>query len=227
MTTSYLSSESVAHFMYARDPERPWRGQGPINGSGRLSGRLHAGLEEALSDEVSSTRGHLLPIPVDPAAPDDGVDPLAGLKATIKNLRGRLAVLETTSGNWGQDRQDRPRGDYQPRRLGADPPEVLAQLRIDSAMSILTACGCPAALFNPTAPGTTLREGHRQLFTDTLVPISRIISHELSLKLVAEISINFDLPAYLDMVGRSNIASNLAGIEGVTKDQALELAGLS
>ena len=229
VTTSYLSSASICHFMYSRDPERPWRGQGPINGSGRITGRLHAELETALSDEAAGTRGHLLPIPVDPAAPEDEdqTDPLAGLKATIAGLRGRLAVLETSQGAWGGDRADKPKNDFKPQRLGADPPDVLASLRMDSAMSILTACGCPAALFDSKAPGTTLREGFRQFWTSTLKPISMIIAHELSLKLDADISINFDLPAYIDMVGRASVVSKLSQLDGLANDQILALAGLT
>ena len=37
----------------------------------------------------------------------------------------------------------------------------------------------------------------------------------------------FDAPAFEDRVGRSVIANRLAGIEGVTKDEAFALAGLS
>ena len=226
--TRFVPSDSVTHFRYSVDPARPWFGISPLGWS-RTTGRLHAELEAALADEAATTRGQLLPLPVDPAAPDDDgeTDPLAGLKTTIKNLRGKLAVLETTAGNWGGDRQDRPREDYKPKRIGADPPEVLAELRQDSAIAVLAACGVPASLLDPKAPGTTLREGWRQMYAGTIQPMARTIEAELSEKLEVEIRITFDEPAHADLVGRATIAARLAGIEGINADRALELAGLS
>ena len=65
------------------------------------------------------------------------------------------------------------------------------------------------------------------MYAGTILPLARTIEAELSEKLEVEIRITFDEPAHADLVGRSVIASRLAGIEGVTKDEALELAGLS
>ena len=42
-----------------------------------------------------------------------------------------------------------------------------------------------------------------------------------------EIRITFDEPAHADLVGRATIAAKLAGIEGMDRERALELAGLS
>ena len=54
----------VVHLTYARDPETPWRGIGPLQAA-QLTGRLAAETTAALADESSGPRGHLLGIPVD------------------------------------------------------------------------------------------------------------------------------------------------------------------
>ena len=75
--TKYVGGHQVLHPRYQADPERPWRGVGPIE-SAAMAGRLSAELASALADEASGTRGHVLPIPV------DGDDP------TVQQLKNDL-----------------------------------------------------------------------------------------------------------------------------------------
>ena len=127
----------VLHFRYQINPERPWRGVGPLE-EAALAGRLSAELANALADEASGTRGHLLPIPV------DGADPtITALKADLKTLRGRLAVVESQStGKWTADnRQAAARGGWNVERLGANPPEPLVMLHEVATREVLAACG--------------------------------------------------------------------------------------
>ena len=224
--TRFVSGAQIVHARYAVDPARPYIGISPI-GWARLTGRLHAELETALGDEASGTRGHVITLPDDPAAPDDenDTDPLAGLKATIAGLRGRTALVETTAGNWGADRMDRPREDFKPTRIGASPPDALATLRSDSGQAILAALGCPIALFDDST-GTGKREAWRQFYASTIKPLARIIERECSAKLGGRVSLGFDDAAFEDRIGRANIATRLAGIDGVDAERALELAGL-
>ena len=79
-----------------------------------MAGRLSAELVNALADEASGTRGHVLPIPV------DGEDPtVERLKADLKVLRGQTAVVESSqSGSWKPDDPgSNPTRDWIPRRL--------------------------------------------------------------------------------------------------------------
>ena len=98
---------------------------------------------------------------------------------------------------------------------------------MDSSVAVLAASGVPASLLDPKAPGTTLREGWRQMYTGTILPLARTIEAELTEKLEIEIRITFDEPAHADLVGRATIAAKLAGIEGIDANRALDLAGLS
>ena len=65
------------------------------------------------------------------------------------------------------------------------------------------------------------------MYAGTILPLARTIEAELSEKLEVEIRITFDELAHADLVGRATIAAKLAGIEGMDRERALELAGLS
>ena len=83
VTRDRVASAGVCHFMYVRDPHRPWHGVGPVE-SAQLAGRLSAETVKALADEASGPRGNLLPIP----GKDGEDDTVASLKADIRKLNG-------------------------------------------------------------------------------------------------------------------------------------------
>ena len=223
--TRMVPHSQVLHFRHAVDPARPWCGISPL-AVARLTGRLHAEAESALADESAGPRGTLLPVPPfdHDAEDDDAPDPTAALRSTIATLKGRVAVLE--SGTWGRDETDRPRRDFSPQRLGADFPDSLASLRSDTASAILGACGIPPALFDPRADGTAQREAVRRFYAGTIQPLARKIEAELSVKLDATVRLRFEAAAFADYLGRANIATKLAAIEGIGPDLAMALAGL-
>ena len=151
-------AEGVIHCRYSTEPARPWVGVGPLDRA-RLSGRLSAELETALGDEASGTRGHLLPVP------SDGQDSsVSDLRRDIGSLGGKVALVETTMAGWGDGRMAAPRGDYQPQRLGANPPASLTTLRSDAALAVLSACGVPVG-----------RAGLASMMSKTSVPNRRTI----------------------------------------------------
>ena len=220
--TRFVPYQQTLFPKYAVDSARPYQGIGPLQWA-RLTGRLHAEIESALTDESAGPRGFLLPLPV---AGGDADDEIAGLKQTIKTLAGRVGVVETTAGSWGRDPADAPKKDYKPERVGASPPDVLATLRTDTGQAVLGALGTPIALFDDS-DGTSKREAWRQLYAGTIKSLAAILVEECEEKLDTPVRIMFDAPAFEDRVGRSVIANRLAGIEGVTKDEAFALAGLS
>ena len=165
-------------------------------------------------------------MPVPPfEAEDDGPDPTAALRATIAGLKGRVAVVE--AGTWGRDETDRPRQDFTPKRLGANPPDALASLRSDTASAILGACGIPPALFDARVDGTAQREAVRRFYAGTVQPMARKIETELTAKLDAEVRLKFEAAAFADYQGRATIVAKLAAVEGISPDLALALAGLT
>ena len=53
---------------------------------------------------------------------------------------------ETTAAGWGEGRAAAPQSDWQPRRIGANPPPVLPTLRGDAYDAVLAACEVPPYL---------------------------------------------------------------------------------
>ena len=130
-----------------RTPERPWHGISPI-GYARLSGKLAANLELRLAEEAGARVGYLLPIPGDGG--DGGTDDsLSSLKNDLAALAGNTALVETVSSGWAEGRAAAPQSDWKPQRMGADPPETLAELRGAAGLDVLSACGIP--------PGSSVR----------------------------------------------------------------------
>ena len=212
-------AESVIHCRYSTDPARPWVGVGPL-ARARLSGRLSAELEAALGDEAAGTRGFVLPIPTD--GQDDSV---STLRKDIGSLRGKTALVETTAAAWGDGRMAAPRGDYEPKRLGASPPPTLATLRTDAARAVLSACGVPVELVT-AGDGTGQREGWRRFLHGTVQPLAACVATELAAKLdTPTLTLGFDRLFASDLSGRARAFQSLVN-GGMAVDQAAALAGL-
>ena len=112
-------------------------------------------------------------------------------------------MLETTAAAWGEGRAAAPLGDWRSRRIGADPPEILAKLRSDSALGVLAACGVPPALAVGNSDGTAQRESYRRFVATSIRPAALEIAAELSEKLERKIKFSFDDLRSDDLVGRA------------------------
>ena len=197
--TIKVPSSGVIHFRYAVDPLRPWEGLGPLQ-SASATGTLMGALEQRLGEESAAPSALLLPIPADGGDGGEG-DPLANLKADIAKAKGRPVVLKTTAGGFGEGPGSAPQKDWQQSRIGANPPEVLVNLRKESILSVMSACQVPISLITD-ADGTSQREAWRRFVMGAVEPLSQRMAEELSRKL--------DLPS-LDFKFRSLWASDLIG----------------
>ena len=212
-------SEGVVHLCYSRDPARPRKGVGPIEPAA-LAGRLSAETAAALGDESSMSRGAVLPLPV------DGNDPtVAQLKADLRKLSGSLALVESTADQWGTgDTRTAPRKDWEPRRIGANPPAPLVQLHEAASREVLSAVGISPSLFSG-GDGTSMRESWRQVLFGVIAPLGRIVQDELQAKLEAEITISWEELRASDLSGRARTFQSMIG-GGMEVERAASLAGL-
>ena len=214
----WLPAAACLHLQWAYDPARPWWGLSPLHVAA-ADGRLHAATVEALADEAGGPRGSLLPIPADG---EDGM--VTTLKSKIAELRGRVAVVETTAAGWGDGPSAAPRKDWSAQRLGFDAPDTLRNLRSDSARAVLAACGVPVELV-AASEGTGAREAYRRFLFGSVLPLARMVERELEEKIEADVRLDFSELMAADLAGRARAFQSMVGA-GMDLDRAAALAGL-
>ena len=210
-----VEAAGVVHVKFESEPERPWRGIGPLQAA-QLAGRLSSETAAALADEASGPRGSVLPLPV------DGDDPtVANLKADIRKLKGQLAFVE--GGDWDRPGDGRP-ADWMPRRIGADPPDALVNQATLATNEVFAACGVnPAILMQ--SQGTAGREAYRQFLFGLVAPLGRIVSDELTAKLEVDVRFTWDELRASDIAGRARAFQSMVG-GGMDPAKAAALSGL-
>ena len=221
-TTWNLPASGVIFVTWGSTPGQPYVGTGPLSWA-HTTARLQSETERSLADEAQGPLAQLLAIPQD-GGDDDGNDPLARLKADIRTARGKALLVETSSAGWGEGRTAAPQRDWQASRLGPNPPESMATIRKDSFEAVLAACGTPPSLF-VDSDGTSQREALRRWHLGTVLPLARLLEHELTAKLETPVELKFDSYA-LDMVSRATVVAKLAQA-GVPMATALEAVGLA
>lgn len=224
--TRLVPAGAVLHFRYAIDAARPWLGLGPLQFATE-TGRLHAQVERMAADEASSTRGYVVPVPEQGADQGDDADESEGaaakLRADLGRLGGKLTVVETTAGGYGEGRGAAPVQDWVARRLGAAVPAPMVDLRDRTARAVCEACGVPPAVLGE-GDATARREALRVLLHATIAPLGRLVATELSAKLEAPVRLGWDRLNAADVQGRARSVDSLVKA-GVQTDQALTLAG--
>ena len=150
---------------------------------------------------------------------------MATLKAVLRKLAGSLAVMETTTGGWGDPgRGVPPAKDLTPQRVDASPPAPLVQLHQQSSMEVLAACGVPIEVV-AGGEGSALREAHRRFLFSTIAPLGRIVSQELTDKLETPVALDWAELRASDVVGRARAFQSMVG-GGMDVERAAGLSGL-
>ena len=222
-TTWNLPAAGVVFCRWGSTPGQPYTGIGPLSWA-HTTARLQSEAERSLADEAQGPLAQLLAIPSDGG--DDGADdPLKKLKADIAGARGKALLVETSAAGWGEGRTAAPQRDWQAARLGPAPPVTMATIRKDAFEAVLAACGTPPSLF-VDSDGTSQREAVRRWHLNLVLPMARLLEHELTAKLETPVTLKFD--SYpLDMVSRATVVAKLAqaGVPMATALQAVNLDG--
>jgi len=220
-TTWKLPAASVVFARWGGGPGQPYVGTAPTSWAA-LTARLQAETERTLGNEAKGPLAQLIAIPQDGG--DGGEeDPLAMLKADIAAAKGKALLLETTAAGYDQGKVAAPQRDWIASRLGPNPPAGLVELRQAAFLAVLAACGTPPDLFAP-ADGTAQREALRRWHMNTVMPLARMLEHELSRKLDAPIRLRFDGYA-MDLQARAATFQKLVA-GGVAVTEALATSGL-
>ena len=88
----------------------------------------------------------------------------------------------------------------------------------------MSACGTPPSLFVGFGRNKSQREALRRWHLGTVLPLARLLEHELTAKLETPVELKFDTYA-LDMVSRATVVAKLAQA-GVPMATALDAVGL-
>ena len=204
----------MLHFKYSCDPQKPWRGNGPIEVAS-LTGKLSAETTNQLANESSGPVGRLLGIPKEG---DDTT--VAGLKDDIRDAKGRVALMET--GDW--DNVGGGKAELKTHRFGAEPPQSLVNLQELAFREIVAACGLSVALWG-NGDASATREAWRLALFGVIAPLARMVERELSDKLEDEIGLSFMEMRATDLAGRARaFASMVKG--GMAVAEAVAIAGL-
>ena len=217
-----LPMAGVVFCAWGSPVSRPYTGLPPTAWAAGTA-RIAAEADKSLADESAGPLAQLIPVPQDGGDGGDD-DPLAGLKTDIGAARGKALLLETVAAAWGEGRTAAPMQDWKPRRLGPSPTAALVELRRDAFNAVLAACGMSPSLFTD-ADGTAQREALRRWHLGTVLPLAKLLEHELSAKFEVPVRLTFDAYAK-DMVSRAQVFAKLIAAEGVTVEKALEVAGL-
>ena len=208
-----LSADRVLHPRINVSSYRPWEGESPIPSA---TAKLAAQLETKLTQEVGGPVGNVLPLPHKGS--------VTQLQADIDKLAGRTVLVESTAAGYG-DKEAAPRGDWLTRRIGANPPSAMIELRKEVQASILAACGCPGSLLE-RSDGTLAREEMRRFLHSTISPIARIVANELAVKLdTPGLAFDFKHLFASDLSGRARAFQSMVG-GGMDVSKAAALAGL-
>ena len=221
-TTWNLPASAVVFVRWGSTPGQPYVGTGPLSWA-HTTARLQSEAERSLADEVGGPLAQLLAIPSD-GGDDSDSDPLKLLRADISGARGKALLVETSSAGWGEGKTAAPQADWKQHRLGPMPPDSMATIRKDSFEAVLASCGTPPSLF-VDSDGTSQREAVRRWHLNLVLPMARLLEHELTAKLETPIELKFDTYA-LDMVSRATVVAKLAQA-GVPMATALDAVGLA
>ncbi len=224
---------SVVHLRYATEPHSPARGLSPLTYAA-LTGQLTANLETSLGAEAGGPVANLIALPEgfnSQQPTEDGSDqdqplPSDNLAEAIRTAKGRTLLPEATASSYGDRDAKPPRRDWEPSRLGADPPQALVTLRQHVESSVLACFGVPAPL-GPMGinDGTAMRESIRRLWTTTIVPIAALVSEELSRVLEQPVKLEHGQAGGLtDVAARARAVKALVEV-GIDKSDAMRRVG--
>ena len=210
-----MGASRVCNLMYATDPNRPWSGSGPLNAAGITQGLL-THLETRLAQESNAAAGQIIPIPDVLQAGD--------LQTDLRRADGRLLLVDSTA-DWGNGAENRPGGDWQPRRLGADPPQGAIELRAAAERSLLAAAGVPVSVLSES-DGTKAREDYRRWLHSTMQPLGKIIGPQLDRALgTSGLSFDWRDLSAADIASKARSFAQLVGA-GVPMQEAAGATGI-
>ena len=225
----------VLHVRYSSRATAPARGISPL-ALAASTGDLFASLERSLGYEAATAVAFAIPLPDDtPEERDDSdgtvsgeADAVIGVRdysKIVREAKGRIIFPRTTA-DAHETESRAPARDWDPARLGPDPPMTLVHLRQHVENSILTVYGVPVSLGpQGLSDGTMARESIRRFWTTTIRPLSRLFEDELSRVLERPIRLRWPQEAHVDVAAKARALKILLADGTLKRDEAFEAVG--
>ena len=206
-----LTASQIVHLRQGASLETPWTGRGSLQ-LAIMSGELANRLEDILENILNSPVGHIIPLPEN----SDG-NVIARFKKDVSELRGGVAMPESTQGGFGTGSAAAPKNDWIPQPLRPDLGPANVQARGMIGATMCGALGVPPSLLGFENPdGTAMREDLRRCLHTTIEPLGQVLVEELQEKLEDDVSISFNRLEAGDTQGRARAFASITDdkIEG-------------
>ena len=211
-----VSADSVCHFRYGVDVERPWRGNSPL-GVAKAVGELMAEATTYLAQESGKPRGSFL------STPKDGEDStISELKTDVKTAAGSMLFVESMANNW--ESGGNPAGDWGVKHFGPSVGPGMVEVAKMARSEALGAIGLNEALFMG-ADSAALRESWRLALFSLIGPLGNLVESELRAKIDPSISLSWTELRASDLAGRARAFQSLVKA-GMPLPEATQIAGL-
>ncbi|MDE0338423.1 MAG: hypothetical protein OXI80_12190 [Caldilineaceae bacterium] len=206
---------SVLHFRIRVSDKAPWRGRSPW-AVATTTAALASHLEASLTAEESGPIGHVLPVP--------DLGNAGGVADALPTLRGRTVLGETMGAGWeaGGARAPATR-EWQPVRIGPEPPENQRALRSDVQDALLAAAGVPVELVRGSGDA---REAWRRFLFATIEPVGRLVAAEARRVLGGSGRLDWADLAASDLQGRARAFRQLTDA-GMDAEEARRICGFA
>ena len=211
---------SVVHVRYATEAHSPARALAPLEYAS-YTGTLTASLEQSLGHEAGGAVARLIALPegfnAQPPTDDDSDQdhplPADTLAEALRTAAGRTLLPETSAGSYGDAGAAKPRRDFEPVRLGADPPMAMVHLRQHVECSVLACFGIPSPL-GPMGvnDGTAMRESLRRYWSLTVEPLAALIAGELRRVVERPVTLSYGAAA-----GVADVAARARAYKALTE----------
>ena len=219
MVTREVGHDDVCHFRVRATPDAPWQGRSAWAAC-PTTAALAARLETSLGNEQRSGVGAVVAVPDAKQADEDGVT------TALANAKGSILLGDSAAAQDGGTGRAAGGREWQPSRIGPNPPDGQILLRSAATASILAAAGVSPALVASNTPSSGLREAFRQFLFATIAPVGRIVALEAQRSLGGSGSLDWSALSASDVTGRSRAYASLIKANMPDAD-ARRIAGLT
>ena len=223
MRTLTLPGAGLLFLRWGSSASAPYAARGPVSWASTTA-KMSAETERSIGDEASGPIATLIPLPESGMGSGD-IDPTADIRKKIANARGDAVTLPTTRQGWAEGAAAAPARDWAGNnRLGPNWPASMATIQAQAFAHMLGSCGIPPDLFSPGSNSQGQKEALRRYHLSTVIPLSKQIAYEATMKLETSVSFRFDCYPK-DMTGRATSFQKLVA-GGMELERAAALSGV-